>query len=79
MVIMGMRWEPNRRITEREWKVWELVAGAMGNDEICEMLDYSDKTIQTTISALYTKLSIPDGSARRVKLAMMFPLKRQGG
>lgn len=71
--IMGMHWEPSRRITDREWRVWGLVAAGMGNKEIGENLEYADKTINNIIVALYTKLSVPDGSGRRVKLALMYP------
>lgn len=75
MTIMGMRWEPdiNQRLTDREWQVWGLVARGMGNDEIGAELVISGKSVMTLVSVLYSKLNIPDGSAKRVKLALIYP------
>lgn len=74
-LIMGMHWEPNRRITQRQWDIWRLVSHGMNNDEIATELGYSAKIVQYDVGQLYDKLLVPDGSARRVKLALMFPVQ----
>jgi len=72
---MGMRWEPdiNRRLTDREWEIWGMVSNGMGNDEIGIELGVGTKTVQEVVSRLYFKLNVPDVSARRVKLALIYP------
>jgi len=76
---MGMRWEPHKRLTEREWEVWKRIATGMSNIEITKdfagIEDYSLAQIEYSVMCLYDKLSIPDGSARRVKLALIFPMR----
>ncbi len=72
---MGMSWEPdiNRRLTDREWQIWGMVSNGMGNDEIGTEIGVTSRTIESVVSSLYFKLNIPDGSARRVKLALIYP------
>ena len=72
---MGLKWEPNidNRLTDREWQVWGMVANGMGNDEIGLELGIGTRSVQEFVSKLYFKLNIPDVSARRVKLALIYP------
>lgn len=74
MVIMGMSWEPQRRLTTREFDIWRHVASGLSNIEIVGITEYSLPQVEYSVIHLYEKLSIPDGSARRVKLALMFPV-----
>jgi len=78
MTIMGMTWEPDlsRRISEREWEVWGKVALGQSNESIASELGVSASTVENIISRLYLKLNIPNEGARRVKLCLIFPLKR---
>ena len=73
-IIMGMRWEPKRRLTTREFDIWKYVAQGMSNKEIVELSEYTISQIEYCIMHLYEKLSVPDGEARRVKLALIFPV-----
>ena len=74
MTIMGMSWEPHRRLTMRQWEIWKLVAVPLDNQEIGDTLGWNNKVIQYEVSQLYSKLHIPDGSNKRIKLALMFPI-----
>ena len=74
MVIMGMRWEPKRRLTKREFEIWGYVAAGMSNTDIVETTELSIAQVEYAVIRLFEKLSIPDGKARRVKLALMFPV-----
>ena len=73
---MGMRWLPNG-ITERQWDVWKLVAAGLTNHEIAAELGWGHTLIMYEINQLYSKLLVPDSTAKRVKLAMMFPQKAE--
>lgn len=75
MVIIGMRWDPdlNRHLTDREWQVWGMVAKGMGNDDIGVELLISERSVMNIMYVLYSKLNIPAGSAKRVKLALIYP------
>jgi len=77
MVIMGMSWEPNRRITQRQWDVWRLVATGLTNREIAAAVGCSKTLIDYEIIQLYDKLLVPEGGVKRVKLALMFPIQER--
>ena len=74
MVIPGMRWEPQKRLNTREFEIWKYIATGLSTIEIVEATEYTLAQVEYSVIYLYEKLSIPDGSARRVKLALMFPV-----
>ena len=74
MVIPGMRWEPQKRLNTREFEIWKYIATGLSNIEIVEVTEYTLAQVEYSVIYLYDKLSVPDGSARRVKLALMFPV-----
>ena len=70
-IMEGMCWEPKLR--PAEWKIWSLVAEGLGNREIGATCGYGEKYVAQIVGTLYLKLQLPDGSARRVKLALKYP------
>jgi DNA-binding NarL/FixJ family response regulator len=65
---------PVSRLTDRERDVLEAMAGGMSNSAIAQCLHLSRSAIEKHISAIFTKLDIPDEPSvhRRVEAVLAF-------
>ena len=54
----GSSYAASERITEREYKVLQLLADGMSNSEIAESLNFSLTTVQFHLSNIYGKLGV---------------------
>jgi DNA-binding NarL/FixJ family response regulator len=56
---------PFPQLTDREYEILELIAEGLGNQAIAARLQVSPKTVANTVSAILTKLGVPDRAAAR--------------
>lgn len=54
-------------LTDRERDVLELMAAGLRNRAIAERLDLSEKTVRNHVSAVLTKLQVPDRTSAAIK------------
>ena len=59
--------QPFPELTEREREVLDLMARGLNNTEISRRLFLSDKTVRNRVSAVFTKLGVPDRATAIVR------------
>ena len=64
-----------RKLSQREWRVTEMVAQGMKNREIAPLLGIGVHVVRNYLSAVYDKI----GVSNRVELALRYEARRYEG
>jgi DNA-binding NarL/FixJ family response regulator len=69
-----LRDDPVASLSDREREVLDLMAQGLSNQAICGRLYLSQKTVETHVRSIFTKLDIPENSQghRRVQAVIQW-------